>query len=181
MFKIYVGNLSFRTTGDDLRLLFEKHATVEDVAIAMDAATSKPRGFGIVMIRDQMQGRRAVAALRNSMLDGRRLVINEVRPKNKRAQTSSRPFRGRSRFSRGGGPGGGGGGGYRGSSGGTGPGGSGGPGSAPGGGHGGMPGTGPGGGGSSRPPGPGSGGYRPQGGSRPGGPPRSSGPGDRRY
>jgi RNA recognition motif-containing protein len=115
MFKIYVGNLSFRTTGDDLRLLFEKHATVEDVAIAMDAETQKPRGFGIVMIRDTMQGRRAVAALRNSLLDGRRLIINEVRPKGKKAPTSSRPFRGRSRF--GGRSGGSGGGGYRGSGG----------------------------------------------------------------
>src|SRR5262245_38370795 len=117
MFKIYVGNISFRTTGDDLRLLFGKHAQVEDVAVPIEPETNKPRGFAIVMIRDQMQGRRAIAALRSTMLDGRRLVINEIRPKGKKApRPSSRPFR--SRFRAGGGSGGGGGGGYRGGSGG---------------------------------------------------------------
>jgi RNA recognition motif-containing protein len=161
MFKIYVGNISFRTTGDDLRLLFGKHAQVEDVAIPMDTEANKPRGFAIVMIRDQMQGRRAIAALRSTMLDGRRLVINEIRPKGKKApRPSSRPFR--SRFRAGGGSSGGGGG-YRGGSSGS-------------GGFGGG-GTGGGQGGSSRPSGPSS---RPGGpSSRPGGPGSDRGQGPR--
>lgn len=171
MFKIYVGNISFRTTGDDLRLLFGKHAEIEDVAIPIEPETNKPRGFGIVMIRDQMQGRRAIAALRSTMLDGRRLVINEIRPKGKKApRPSSRPFR--SRFRAGGSSGGGGG--YRGGSGGFG----GGQGGA-GGGSGGSPGSSRPGGPSSRPGGPGS---RPGPGTGPGqgsgqGPRYGSGPG----
>jgi RNA recognition motif-containing protein len=163
MFKIYVGNLSFQTTGDDLRLLFGKHAQIEDVAVPNDAETGKPKGFAIVMIRDQMQGRRAIAALRSTMLDGRRLVINEIRPKGKKApRPSSRPFRSRFRSGAGGGFGGprghGGEGGGRGEGGGPGGGGSRGP----------RPG-----GPSSRPGGGGRPGYGPrQGGSGPSGPPR---------
>ncbi|MCI0630439.1 MAG: RNA-binding protein [Phycisphaerales bacterium] len=81
MFKIFVGNLSFNTTADSLKKLFSRHADVDDIAMAVDPETGKLRGFAIVMIRDENQGRAAIAALRNSRLDGRTLLINEARKK----------------------------------------------------------------------------------------------------
>lgn len=105
MFKIFVGNLSYNTTADSIKKLFSRHADVEDIAMATDPETGKLRGFAIVMIRDENQGRAAIAALRNSRLDGRTLLINPARKKGdppppkreqRRGSSSSGGFRGRS-------------------------------------------------------------------------------------
>lgn len=81
MFKIFVGNLSSITTADDVRSLFDRHAPVDDVALPLDAETGKPRGFAIVMIKDEQKARAALAALRGARLNGRTLVINQARKK----------------------------------------------------------------------------------------------------
>lgn len=81
MQKIFVGNLSFKTTAEEIHRLFIRYAEISDIALPVDAATSKPRGFAIVMIKDEAQAAAAVAALRGARLDGRTLVINPARKK----------------------------------------------------------------------------------------------------
>lgn len=81
MFKIYVGNLDYKVEKDDLLRLFQRFGPIEDVAIAMDKATGKSRGFAIVMVRDELRGRLAIESLAGTKLRGRSLVINEAIPK----------------------------------------------------------------------------------------------------
>jgi RNA recognition motif-containing protein len=81
MFKIFVGNLTPNTTVDAIRTLFSKHADVDDVALAINPETGKPRGFAIVMIRDEQQGRTAIQLLRGARLNGKALIINQARKK----------------------------------------------------------------------------------------------------
>jgi RNA recognition motif-containing protein len=88
MFKIFVGNLTPNTTADAIRILFSRHADVEDVALAVNPETSKPRGFAIVMIRDEQQGRTAIQLLRGARLNGRALIINPARKKKKGKEES---------------------------------------------------------------------------------------------
>lgn len=83
MFKIFVGNLNPTTTEEAVRRLFSRHAEVEDVALPLDSETGKPRGFAIVMIRDEMRAKGAMIALRGTRLDGRALVINQAYKKGK--------------------------------------------------------------------------------------------------
>jgi RNA recognition motif-containing protein len=100
--KIYVGNLPFRTTEDELRGLFEQHGQVASAAIVLDRDTGRPRGFGFVEMPDSGQAQGAIEKLNGFSLDGRALVVNEARPKE--------PGGGGGRGGWGGGGGGGGGG-----------------------------------------------------------------------
>jgi RNA recognition motif-containing protein len=79
--KIYVGNLPFRTTEDELRQLFEQHGAVASAAIVLDRETGRPRGFGFVEMNDDAQAKAAIEKLNGFSLDGRALVVNEARPK----------------------------------------------------------------------------------------------------
>lgn len=78
---IYVGNLSYQTTEDDLRQAFEAHGEVSSVAIIMDRETGRSRGFGFVEMPDANQGKAAMAALNLQELNGRAITVNEARPK----------------------------------------------------------------------------------------------------
>ena len=91
--KLYVGNLSFETTENDLQDLFEKHGTVSEVRLMMDKMTGKSRGFAFVTMNDGAQGNAAMAALNGQDLNGRALNVNEARPREERP----RPF-GSNRF-----------------------------------------------------------------------------------
>jgi len=82
MFKIFVGNLGPDVAVDDIRALFERHATIEDIALPQDEK-GKVRGFAIVMIKDPQQGRLALMAARGSRLHGKMLIINQARKKGK--------------------------------------------------------------------------------------------------
>jgi RNA recognition motif-containing protein len=84
MKKIFVGNLSFRTTEEELRSLFAAHGTVESVSIVTDRDTGQPKGFGFVEMADDREAERAIAALNGRDLDGRGLNVNEARPKTDR-------------------------------------------------------------------------------------------------
>ncbi len=123
--KLYVGNLSFQSTEEDLRELFEAHGTVESVAIITDRDTGRARGFGFVEMSTAEEAQAAIRALDGKSMDGRQIKVNE-------AQAKSRDGGGGSR----GGYGGGGGGGSRGGYGGGGVGGGGGYGGGGGGGRG---------------------------------------------
>jgi cold-inducible RNA-binding protein len=105
--KLYVGNLSFSTTEDQLRELFQQHGEVASAALVMDRETGRPRGFGFVEMPDSGQAQAAMAALNGQNFMGRDLTVNEATPK---------PAGGRGGF--GGGGGGGGRGGYGGGGGG---------------------------------------------------------------
>jgi cold-inducible RNA-binding protein len=102
MFKIFVGNLPPTATADAVRTLFSRHAEVDDVALALNPETNKPRGFAIVMIRDEQQGKTAIQLLRGTRLNGRALIINPARKKKKGKDSEADQARGpRSRSTRG--------------------------------------------------------------------------------
>ena len=85
MKNIFVGNLSFGTTEDAIRTLFEAHGAVERVNIVTDRDTGQPRGFGFVEMTNDGEGLKAIAALNGSDVDGRTLNVNEARPKAERS------------------------------------------------------------------------------------------------
>ncbi|MBI4582168.1 MAG: RNA-binding protein [Planctomycetes bacterium] len=81
MANIYVGNLPFQTTEDDLREMFGAHGTVDRVNIIMDKMTGRSRGFGFVEMPDDAAAQAAITALNGKDLGGRALTVNEARPK----------------------------------------------------------------------------------------------------
>jgi RNA recognition motif-containing protein len=81
MKNIYVGNLSFDATEDQVRSLFEAHGAVEKVSIVTDRDTGQPRGFAFVEMTDDDAANKAIEALNGTSLGGRNLNINEARPK----------------------------------------------------------------------------------------------------
>lgn len=84
MKNIFVGNLSFSTTEDSVRSLFEAYGAVSRVSVVTDRDTGQPRGFGFVEMPNDGEGQRAIAALNGQELDGRALTVNEARPKEER-------------------------------------------------------------------------------------------------
>ena len=82
--KLYVGNLSFETTENDLRDLFAEYGTVTDVAILNDRETGRSRGFGFVTFSDATGGNAAVEALNGKEVSGRALTVNEARAREER-------------------------------------------------------------------------------------------------
>src|SRR5437762_234381 len=82
--KMYVGNLSFESTENDLQDLFEPHGTVNEVHLMMDRFTGKSRGFAFVTMNDGAQANAAMSALNGHELNGRPLTVNEARPREER-------------------------------------------------------------------------------------------------
>ena len=87
--KIYVGNLPFSATEDDMRQLFARYGNVVSVSLITDRETGAPRGFGFVEMEDGAN--EAISALDNRELGGRNLRVNEAKPK----EDSGRPRRSR--------------------------------------------------------------------------------------
>ena len=102
---IYVGNLPYTTTSDDLRSWFAEHGTVTRAQVATDRDTGRSRGFGFVEMASNEDGEKAITALNGSQVGGRALNVNEARPKTERAGGGGRD-RGSDRGGRGGGGGG---------------------------------------------------------------------------
>lgn len=89
---IYVGNLPFNATEQDLRVLFERHGTVDSVKLINDRETGKPRGFGFVdMPPAEAQG--AIQALNGYQMGGRPLRVNEAQERPQRPRQGGGPFR----------------------------------------------------------------------------------------
>jgi RNA recognition motif-containing protein len=80
---IYVGNLPFSATEDEIRALFESHGTVTSVRLVTDRETGRPRGFGFVEMESGAAA--AISALDKKELDGRSLTVNEARPRENRS------------------------------------------------------------------------------------------------
>ncbi|HJT82798.1 MAG TPA: RNA-binding protein [Chthoniobacterales bacterium] len=97
--KLYVGNLSFETTENDLQDLFEQHGTVSQVNLMMDRMTGKSRGFAFITMGDATQGNAAISALNGHNLHGRDLTVNEAKPREERARPygANRSFAGNRR------------------------------------------------------------------------------------
>ncbi len=85
MKNIFVGNLNFNTSEEDLRGLFEPYGQVDRVSIMTDRDTGRSRGFGFVEMASAEDGEKAIAALNGQEIGGRTLNINEARPKTERS------------------------------------------------------------------------------------------------
>ena len=92
MTTIYVGNLPFSATEQDLRTLFERHGAVESVKLVNDRETGKPRGFGFVDMAPS-DAQAAIEALNGQQLGGRPLRINEAQERPQRPRQGGGPFR----------------------------------------------------------------------------------------
>ena len=79
--KLYVGNLSYSTTEDDLRDAFAAYGQPDSVKIIMDRDSGRSKGFGFVEFADDQQARTAMSALNGKELGGRTLTVNEARPR----------------------------------------------------------------------------------------------------
>ena len=80
--KMYVGNLSFDTTKQDLETLFSQHGEVTDVHLPSDRDTGRPRGFGFVTMDSAQAMESAIKEIDGTDIDGRTLKVNEARPRN---------------------------------------------------------------------------------------------------
>jgi RNA recognition motif-containing protein len=105
--KLYVGNLAYSMTDTDLQNLFEQYGAVQSAQIIMDRDTGRSKGFGFVEMSTTEEGQAAIQALHDQEINGRKLTVNEARPREDRGGGGGR---GRGNF--GGGGGGGGRGGY---------------------------------------------------------------------
>ena len=104
--KLYVGNLSFDTTENDLQDLFQQHGPVSEVNLITDRMNGRSRGFGFVTMATPEAAQAAIQALAGKEIQGRALTVNEARPREERAPGGGG---GGGRFGGGGGGGGGGG------------------------------------------------------------------------
>jgi cold-inducible RNA-binding protein len=83
--KLFVGNLSFDTTENDLQDAFAAHGTVTETNLMMDRASGRPRGFGFVTMSTPEEAQKAIEALNGSQLGGRALTVNVAKPREERA------------------------------------------------------------------------------------------------
>jgi RNA recognition motif-containing protein len=114
---IYVGNLAWETTADDLLALFQEHGNVARAQVITDRETGRSRGFGFVEMDNDSEAQKAIDALNGQDYKGRPLTVNEARPREDRGGGGGGGGGGRGGY--GGGGGGGGRGGYGGGRGGT--------------------------------------------------------------
>jgi RNA recognition motif-containing protein len=118
--KLYVGNLSFQTSSDDLQQLFAQAGTVESASVVEDRETGRSRGFGFVEMSTSEEGQKAIEQFNGKDFNGRNLTVNEARPREDRGgRGGGGGGGGRGGFGGGGGGGRGGGGGYGGGGGGN--------------------------------------------------------------
>src|SRR5690349_6634401 len=82
--KLFVGNLSFNTTENDLQDTFAAHGTVVETNLMMDRATGRPRGFGFITMSTPEEAQAAINALNGKDVDGRALTVNVAKPREER-------------------------------------------------------------------------------------------------
>jgi RNA recognition motif-containing protein len=85
---IYVGNLSYSASEEELKDLFGAYGDVSSATIIKDKMTGRSRGFGFVEMPDDSQGEAAIEALNEQEMNGRRLVVNQARPREERPRRS---------------------------------------------------------------------------------------------
>ena len=82
--KLYVGNLSFQTSSEELQQLFAQAGTVESATVVEDRDTGRSRGFGFVEMASKEEGEKAIQQFNGTDLNGRNLTVNEARPREDR-------------------------------------------------------------------------------------------------
>jgi len=82
--KLFVGNLSFQTTENELQDAFAAHGTVVEANLMMDRVSGRPRGFGFITMSTPEEAQKAIAALNGAQLGGRALTVNVARPREER-------------------------------------------------------------------------------------------------
>lgn len=90
---IFVGNLAFTTTEQDLRQLFEPYGAVDQINVITDRDTGRPRGFGFVEMSDSRAAQAAIDGLQGTVLAGRTLNVNEAKPREDRRSSAPRRSR----------------------------------------------------------------------------------------
>ena len=103
--KLFVGNLSFNTTENDLQDAFAAHGTVLEANLMVDRMTGRARGFGFITMSTDEEAQKAIEAMNGKDLGGRALTVNVARPREERASSGGgggggggRPGRGRNRY-----------------------------------------------------------------------------------
>lgn len=91
--KIYVGNMPYSTSSEDLHELFAEHGNVVDANVVMDRETGRSKGFGFVEMPNDAEAREAIEALNSSQLSGRTLRVSEARPRPDRGGGGGRNWR----------------------------------------------------------------------------------------
>ena len=86
--KLFVGNLSFNSTENDLQDAFAEHGNVQEVKLMTDRDTGRPRGFGFVTMSTAEEAQAAINALNGKQLDGRALTVNAAKPREERSGSS---------------------------------------------------------------------------------------------
>jgi cold-inducible RNA-binding protein len=82
--KLFIGNISFNTTENDLQDAFAAHGTVVETNLMMDRVSGRPRGFGFITMSSADEAQKAIAAMNGATMDGRNLTVNEARPREER-------------------------------------------------------------------------------------------------
>ena len=90
MNKLFVGNLSFNTTENDLQDAFAAHGTVTETNLMVDKTTGRPRGFGFVTMSTPEEAQKAIEAMNGVTLDSRALTVNLARPREERSDRGPR-------------------------------------------------------------------------------------------
>jgi len=103
--KLYVGNLSFQTSSEELQQLFSQAGTVESASVVEDRDTGRSRGFGFVEMASKEEGEKAIQQFNGTDLNGRNLTVNEARPREDRGNRGGGGGRGGYGGNRGGGGG----------------------------------------------------------------------------
>ena len=101
--KLFVGNLSFNTTENDLQDAFAAHGTVIETNLMMDRETGRPRGFGFITMSSAEEAEKAIAAMNGKEIDGRALTVNVAKPREERSGGGGGGGGGRREYSGGGG------------------------------------------------------------------------------
>ena len=92
--KLYVGKLSYNTTDSDLRTMFEEFGSVESVQVIMDRDTGQSKGFAFVEMGSDQEAQAAISALNGQEVGGRKIVVNEAKPREDRGDRSGGGGRG---------------------------------------------------------------------------------------
>ena len=101
--KLYVGNLSFQTSSEDLQQLFSQAGTVESASVVEDRETGRSRGFGFVEMATSEEGQAAIQQFNGKEVNGRALTVNEARPREDRGNRGGGGGGGRGGYGGGGG------------------------------------------------------------------------------
>ena len=91
--KLYVGNLPFSYTEDDLKELFSEYTSIISCKLITDRETNRSKGFGFVELKSKEEAENAIADLNGKDINGRALIVNEARPQKRREGGNRPPFR----------------------------------------------------------------------------------------